>query len=464
MENQLNLPQPHGKPNLVHELINEVPSHPKPPELPIGVQKRNAAIRAHIEDYYKNKDGKPYKFGDGQCEIYYSITDPRLKYVTITAPTRYGKSETAAIALIDLARFHNLKIAIVGATDDKANKIMEYVVEHIADDPYLGVGLINTDADKLEKLKVTTSKKMLRWSTGGWIYITSIDARRKGGGGEKAIGDGADIVYIEESPLVKTPEQMSMIVRMIESDRGWGKLIQAGNMIEGNHFEESFADPFYYKVLIGLSQAMYEKRWTPEFIEGKMRQSTTRAKKTMYLMQFPKKGEFAYFKPKKYGILPEIVYVYGAIDPALGEQTSTSNVGIVVLGVDAQGYIYELESHIGKFKPKAAMDIILNLPYTFTRFGVEQVQFQKYFQDELTAKANEYKKYIPFEGITQQHSKQQRIESLEPQINTGLIKFRGNNEMWNELVEYPEHEYMDGPDVLEMAFRLVKDGNWEPAG
>jgi hypothetical protein len=464
MNQILRLKQPYGKPDLEHELIDEVPRQPKPKEQPLSTRRRNAAIRAHVEEYYKNKDGKPYEMRDGQCELYYSITDPKLKYVTLTAPTRYGKSETASIALIDLARFHNLKIVIVGATDEKANKIMEYVVEHIADNEYLGIGLINTDADKLEKLKITTSKRMLRWSSGGWIFITSIDARRTGDGGEKAIGEGADIVYVEESPLIKTKEQFSKIVRMTESDRGWGKLIQAGNMMEGNHFEESFSNPDYYKVLIGLEQAMVEKKWTHEFIDGKAKQSTTKDKKRMYLMQFPKRGEKSYFEPQKYGILPHIEHYFGAMDPALGKQTSSSMTAIVVVGVDANGFIYELESFIDKIKPDDAMDIILNLPYTFTRFGIEAIQFQAYFLDQITAKSNTHKKYIPFEAIQQKGAKQQRIESLEPQLKTGIIKLRGNNAMWDEALDYPDADHLDGLDVLEMAYRLVKGNDWEPAG
>lgn len=401
---------------------------------------------------------------DGQCDLFYSITNPDIPYVWISAPTRYGKSETAAIALIYLARFFNLKIVIVGATDEKANKIMEYVVEHIADDDYLGIGLINTDVDKLEKLKVTTSKRTLRWSSGGWIFITSIDARRRNDGGEKAIGEGADIVYVEESPLIKTKEQFSKIVRMIENDRGWGKLIQAGNMMEGNHFEEAFYNPVYYKVYIPLAQAMFEKKWTVDFIKGKAEQSTTKDKKRMYYMLFPEKGEQAYFEPKRYGLLPKLVEYYGALDPALGKVTSTSMTAITVVGVDENGFIYELESFVDKIKPDDAMDIILNLPYTFNRFGIEDVQFQQYFRDQITAKSNLHKKYIPFEGITQKRSKQERIESLEPILKTGLIKLRGNNAMWDEAVEYPDAEHLDGLDVLEMAYRLVKDGNWEPAG
>lgn len=401
---------------------------------------------------------------DGQCEIFYCITSKHIKYGWISAPSRYGKSETAAIALIYLARFFDLKIIIIGATDEKANKIMEYVVEHIGDHEDLSIGLLNTDIKQIDKLKIQTSKKALRWASGGWIYITSIDAKSVAAGGEKAVGEGADVVYIEESPLIKTKEQMSKIIRMPEIDRGWGKLLQAGNLFEGNHFEEAFNSNRYYKAFVPLDQAMYEKGWSEDFIKDKVDQMTTKDAKRMYYMVFPQRGEMTFFDPKTYGILPEITAYYGAMDPALGKVTSKSNTAIVVVGVDENGYIYEIESHIGKIKPDDAMDIILNLPYTFTRFGIESIQFQDYFREQLIAKSNNAKKYIPFEAIQQQRAKEMRVESLEPQIKSGLIRFRGNNELYNEAVDYPDSSTIDGLDTLEMCFRLVSDNDWAPVG
>ena len=45
---------------------------------------------------------------------------------------------------------------------------------------------------------------------------------------------------------------------------------------------------------------------------------------------------------------------------------------------------------------------------------------------------------------------------MEPLINTGQILFKGGNELWNEMQEYPDVEYLDILDALEMAWRLAK--------
>src|SRR5690606_6627560 len=95
----------------------------------------------------------------------------------LSAPTRYGKSDVLAMALIYLAAIKKLKVPIVAGSEDKAKKIMEYVTQHIGDHPALFQGLINTDISKIDQLKVSVSKNGLRWSDGGWIYITSVDSR-----------------------------------------------------------------------------------------------------------------------------------------------------------------------------------------------------------------------------------------------------------------------------------------------
>lgn len=408
---------------------------------------------------------------DGQCDIFYGITNKNLKWVWISAPTRFGKSETASIALLYLAVFHKLKVVIVGGTQEKANKIMEYVVEHIADHKDLHNGLINaSNIDMVDKLKIQASKTALRWAQGGWIYITSVDTNKVSAEGEKAVGEGADIVFVEESPLIKHKEQFSKIVRMPESDRGWGKLIQAGNLIEGNHFQEAFKDPMYYKVLVSLAQAKKDKGWSDEEVDMKMRQMTTKDQKRYYLMQFPARGEATYFKPMVYDIMPEIESYVGAIDPALGKtakkeaktKASKSNTAIVILGRAKNGQIFEVYSQTGKIKPKEAINIIMNFPYTFDRFVVEAIQFQQFFQEILEDTSRQYRKYIPFEGVQQKQSKESRIESLEPIINTGQILLKKEGDVYNEAIDYPNGDYLDGLDATEMAFRTIKETDWSP--
>lgn len=395
----------------------------------------------------------------GQCDIFESIVNPYYRWVWDSAPTRYGKSDVIAMAIIYLAVFHQLKIPIVAGSEDKAKKIMEYVVGHLGDHPDLYKGLINLDVSDVEKLKVTVSKEALRWSSGAWIYITSVDSRNIIKEGEGVVGEGGDVIILEEAGLIKRKEQFSKIVRMAEEDRGWGKLVMSGNCVEGSVFETAFKDPMYHKVRITLEQAIAEGRFTRDFLEEKKQQTTSKDWKRYYLVEFPAANEFTYFKPKVYEILPGDLEYYGALDPALGESKKGSLVGIVVGGVSKKtGQKYEVESMGLQLKPEEAMRVVFNLPYKFVRFGVEAIQFQKYFLNMMEEKSKQEKKYIPFEPIQQQRKKEERIESLEPGINTGQWLFKGEGELWDEMQDYPESENLDVLDTLEMVDRLMGGG------
>lgn len=428
--------------------------------------KQKQAIRKIVSTYFKDQDGKPFELTDGQCEIFEAIVNPKYKHVWISAPTRYGKSNILALGFIYLAVFHHLKIPIVAGTKDKADKIMEYIVKHIADHPELYAGLINlTDIESIEKLKIKTSKQALRWATGGWIYVTSIESRSLTKEGEGVVGEGGDVVVLEESGLIKKEEQFSKVVRMPEHNRGWGKLIQSGNCIEKSVFEKAYNDPKYHKVRISLEQAIAEGRFTREEIETKKQDTTGKDWKRYYLVEFPLYDEFAYFKPKKYTVLPNGLVNYGAIDLALGEAKHGSLTGIITLGRDREtGQIYEVDSIATQMSPDEAKRTILSYQREYRRFGVEAVQFQRYFLSTIKQESQQLRKHIPLVGIEQKRKKEERIESMEPYINTGQILFKGDNELWNEMQNYPESDNLDALDALEMCWRLMHDsgGSYSP--
>lgn len=422
-------------------------------------QTTNQAIKTLVSGIFKFRDGSPFEITDGQCDIFEAVTNPFYKWVWTSAPTRYGKSETIALAVLTLVVLYHLKVPIVAGSEEKARKIMEYMLQHISDNPIVYSGLLNTDIDKVERLKVQMSKQGLRWSTGGWTYVTSVDSRNIIKEGEGVVGEGGDVIILEEAGLIKRKEQFSKVVRMVEGD--WGKLVMSGNCIENSIFEEAYNDPLYYKVKISLQQAIDEGRMNRERLEQQKKQTTSKDWKRYYEVEFPNPSDYGYFKPQKYDYLPlEMLYV-GAVDLSLGEAKKGSKIGIAILGVDEKGQVYEVESFEEQISPDEAMKLILNYPYEFHRFGVETVQFQKYFMKEMDRVSKEKGKYIPFVGITQQRKKEERIEGLEPLINTAQIKFKGVGPLWNALSKYPDIEYLDVLDALEMAWRLAKLANNE---
>jgi len=420
----------------------------------MSLQKRQK-IKILVRGLFKTYKGEPFELTDGQAEIFLAIINRNYKWLWQSAPTRYGKSDILAMALLYLAAVKKLKIPIVGGSEEKARKIMDYVVAHIADHPLFYQGLINADISKIEQLKVSVSKNGLRWYDGGWIYITSIDARQISKEGESVVGEGGDVVVLEEAGLIKQKDQFSKVVRMPEEDKGWGKLIMSGNCIENSVFETAFNDPLYYKVRIPLEQAIAEGRFTEKYLEEKKSQTTSKDWKRYYLVSFPEANEFTYFKPQKYEFLPDELKYYGSVDLALGESAKGSLVGITVIGVNIKGQAYEVWSQGEVIAPDETIRTIFNLPYKFERFGVEAVQFQKYFLKVIEEKSKQEGKYIPFVGINQSKKKEERIESMEPFINTGQILFKGDNELWDEMQDYPEADKLDVLDSLEMCWRQI---------
>ena len=211
-----------------------------------------------------------------------------------------------------------------------------------------------------------------------------------------------DVQYIGFD-VIKSKEQFSKIVRMPEGE--WKKLIMSGNCIEHSVFEDAFNNPMYHKVRISLEQALKEKRYTQKELDEKKSQTTSKDWKRYYEVEFPQGSQFNYFKPKVYNILPKIIDYYGAVDLALGETGKGSLVGINVIGKDEKGQFYQIESIGEQMTPDDTMVAIFNLPYSFKRFGIEAVQFQKYFLNEIEKKSKEIGRYIPFEGIQKKDKK-----------------------------------------------------------
>lgn len=426
-------------------------------------QKKIQALQLLVRSYFKNAKGEPFEMTPKQCELFESVINPAYHWVWDSAPTRYGKSDIISMACLYLAVFHRLKIPIVAGSEDKAKKIMEYVVQHIGDHPDIYNGLINVNISEIDKLKVTVSKDALRWSDGGWIYIVSIDSRSLIKKGEGVVGDGGDVVVLEEAGLIRDKEQFSKVVRMPERNNGWGKLVQSGNCVENSVFEDAFNSPLYHKVRITLEDAVREGRYSEDELDEKKSQTTSKDWKRYYLVEFPEANEFTYFKPKTYDTLPPAgkLKFFGATDPALGKTKKGSLVGLIVLGVDDDGQAYEIESIGEHMTPDEIMKRVFNLQYIFQRFGVEAIAFQAFFLKVMEDKSKKEGRYIPFEAIQQKRSKEERIESLEPFINTGQILFKGNGILWDHMQDYPEGEFMDVLDTLEMCWRLIHGDGFE---
>jgi len=163
---------------------------------------------------------------------------------------------------------------------------------------------------------------------------------------------------------------------------------------------------------------------------------------------------------------PKFLFI-GANDPSLGKNKKSDTSSIIALAKDTQtGYLYVVIADIAKRKPdqiiEDALDASRRLQREYKRpyykFGVETVQFQYYFAEIMRQRAAAVGEYLPIEEINSTQNKDARIQSLQPFVKNGYIKFsKKHKTLLKQMTEYPMGKNDDAPDGLQMAVKLALD-------
>jgi len=153
--------------------------------------------------------------------------------------------------------------------------------------------------------------------------------------------------------------------------------------------------------------------------------------------------------------------IYGACDPSLGMQGKARDFTVIVtlLVHKSTGHIYVLDADIAKRQPLETINLIMQYHRIrkFRKFAMETNQFQNFLASELKRISTQQCVNVPVEEITHSSDKLGRIQSLEPMISTGTLRFcRKHRILLDQLRQFPKAAHDDGPDALEMAVSLVK--------
>lgn len=162
---------------------------------------------------------------------------------------------------------------------------------------------------------------------------------------------------------------------------------------------------------------------------------------------------------------------YGSIDPSLGKKGINGAVGdpsaILVGGFNRNTMILDVvEADICRRVPDLIISraIEYQQAYGCMAWAIESVQYQ-YILNDLLIKAGANKGIafpaIPVMPINDKHL---RIMSLQPHVNNGLIRLgRLQTTLIEQLKYYPEANHDDGPDALEMLWKLASEfaGEWQ---
>jgi len=170
---------------------------------------------------------------------------------------------------------------------------------------------------------------------------------------------------------------------------------------------------------------------------------------------------FRYIDPSEY------VEVIGSCDPSMGKTAMSDYSVIIFLGKTKDGFLDVLTADIARRHPDKIIDDIIQTATEITQtykaspiraFAVESVQFQEYFKDRLETESRKRGIYLPVVSTENQTTKKEiRIQTLQPLIKNGTIRFQKHQRLLLEQLKYyPLADHDDGPDALEMAVRKAR--------
>lgn len=237
--------------------------------------------------FYKDLRGRPFELTDGQAEIFKVIFEPEYRRIVMRAITRYGKSDISSLALLHLGATRKEKILIIGPSKEQSSIIMNNLIEHSFDHPYL-TSQLEIDVS-LERLKRERSRNRLTFKNDTEIFAMTADADSVKTEGKNLMGFGATVILVDESPLIPD-EIFSKILRMLGDDAEKSKLIQLGNPFFRNHFYNAFYQERYHKIIIKKEQALKEGRLTQEFLDEMKENMPPLDYQIFYDCEFPEGG------------------------------------------------------------------------------------------------------------------------------------------------------------------------------
>ncbi len=153
--------------------------------------------------------------------------------------------------------------------------------------------------------------------------------------------------------------------------------------------------------------------------------------------------------------------MFGACDPSLGRagRMHDDTAIVTVLFLRSTSTYYVIDADIKKRRPRETIDAILEYHRIreFWRFAIEANQFQDFLATEVSAAASRAQLSFPSYAVNHTSDKLGRIQSLEPLITSGRLRFhRKHRVLIDQLRQFPKGAHDDGPDALEMAIEASR--------
>jgi len=154
---------------------------------------------------------------------------------------------------------------------------------------------------------------------------------------------------------------------------------------------------------------------------------------------------------------------FGACDPSLGRLGNQRDPSaILVGGYDrSTGILDVVEAVICKRLPDKIIEDVIAAQkrWKCLAWAFESVQFQEFLRTELVKRSAQRGIPVPARPVIPHTDKQLRIESLQPHVANGLIRFHPRlTTLLEQLRHWPKADHDDGPDALEMLWKVAIAG------
>ena len=216
------------------------------------------------------------------------IAFSKHKRISISAYTRYGKTQIVAIAVcIYILINRNKKIKFIGPTDEQAGLIKDYMAELILGSRNdIMLNLTEIRATGAERIKAEASQKRMTFKNGcEYRVVTAF------GKGFAAMGHGGDVVIMDEAAMINR-SAYAKIVRMLGDDPENAMLVELYNPWDRDTkaFDHSISSRFL-RIQIDWEIGVSEGRITVDFVDEMRGDMTPLEFTVLYESRFPDEAE-----------------------------------------------------------------------------------------------------------------------------------------------------------------------------
>jgi predicted phage terminase large subunit-like protein len=157
-------------------------------------------------------------------------------------------------------------------------------------------------------------------------------------------------------------------------------------------------------------------------------------------------------------------YVFSWTDPSVKHEEKHCFKATVCAGITNEGIIYILKARIRKESVSRMVDGMYQIYDKFNphKMFYEDNGGQALLAEVFDAQAEREGYHIPYRAETNTVNKVTRIEgTLSAPIENGVIRFLKTDgdqkELIDQLLQFPDGEYVDGPDALEGVVRTLQE-------